>query len=176
RVPEGDQGTYLRQGDPDFQAFHHDLYRAVGQGRWWVMEQQPGPVNWATWNPAPLPGMVRLWSWEAFAHGAEAVCWFRWRQAPFAQEQQHAGLRHSDDSPAMGWSEAEAVARELAEAPDVSEGTAPVAMVFDYTSQWAWEAQPQGADFDYFALCFALYRACRSLGLSVDILSPDTGD
>ena len=34
--------AYARQGDPDFQAFHHDLYRAVGQagtggGRWWVM-------------------------------------------------------------------------------------------------------------------------------------------
>ncbi|MEH0072284.1 beta-galactosidase [Pannonibacter sp. Pt2-lr] len=28
---------YLRQGDPDFQAFHHDLYRAVGKaagGSW----------------------------------------------------------------------------------------------------------------------------------------------
>jgi beta-galactosidase len=36
------------------------------------MEQQPGPVNWAPHNPAPLPGMVRLWTWEAFAHGAEA--------------------------------------------------------------------------------------------------------
>ncbi|GIR86278.1 MAG: hypothetical protein CM15mP85_29020 [Rhodobacterales bacterium] len=84
--------AFARQGDPDFQAFHHDLYRSVGKGRWWVMEQQPGPVNWAPYNPSPLPGMVRLWSWEAFAHGAEAVCYFRWRQAPFAQEQMHAGL------------------------------------------------------------------------------------
>ena len=33
--------AYARQGDPDFQAFHHDLYRSVGNGRWWVMEQQP---------------------------------------------------------------------------------------------------------------------------------------
>ena len=49
------QAHYLRQGDPDFQAFHHDLYRATSSGRWWVMEQQPGPVNWAPWNPAPLP-------------------------------------------------------------------------------------------------------------------------
>ena len=64
---------FMRQGDPDFQAFHHDLYRAVGQGRWWVMEQQPGPVNWAPWNPAPLSGMARLWAWEGFAHGAEAT-------------------------------------------------------------------------------------------------------
>ena len=54
-----------------------------GGGRWWIMEQQPGPVNWAPYNPDPLPGMARLWAWEAFAHGAEAVCYFRWRQAPF---------------------------------------------------------------------------------------------
>ncbi|MEP5011006.1 beta-galactosidase, partial [Roseobacter sp.] len=56
------KSAFLRQGDPDMQAFHHDLYRAVGRGRWWVMEQQPGPVNWAPYNPAPLPGMVALWS------------------------------------------------------------------------------------------------------------------
>ena len=40
------KARFYTQGDPDFQAFHHDLYRAVGRGRWWVMEQQPGPVNW----------------------------------------------------------------------------------------------------------------------------------
>ncbi|MEL6680473.1 MAG: beta-galactosidase, partial [Pseudomonadota bacterium] len=79
------QRRFARQGDPDFQALHHDIYRAVGRGRWWVMEQQPGPVNWAPYNPAPLPGMVRLWSLEAVAHGAEAVVYFRWRQAPFGQ-------------------------------------------------------------------------------------------
>jgi beta-galactosidase len=45
---------YMRVGDPDFQAFHHDLYRACGRGRWQVMEQQPGPVNWAPWNPVSL--------------------------------------------------------------------------------------------------------------------------
>ncbi len=173
RVPGGDKQAFLRQGDPDFQAFHHDLYRAVGRGRWWVMEQQPGPVNWAPWNPAPLPGMVRLWTWEAFAHGAEAVCWFRWRQAPFAQEQQHAGLLRPDSVPAQGHAEAAQVARDLADTPDVEAAQAPVALVFDYTSQWAWEVQPQGAGFDHFALCFNLYRALRSLGLSIDILPPD---
>ena len=75
RSDQGDKfkHKFMRQGDPDFQAFHHDLYRAVGKGRWWVMEQQPGPVNWAPYNPAPLPGMVRLWTWEAIAHGAEVV-------------------------------------------------------------------------------------------------------
>ncbi|WP_298836939.1 beta-galactosidase [uncultured Roseobacter sp.] len=169
------KARYLRQGDPDMQAFHHDLYRAVGNdNRWWVMEQQPGPVNWAPYNPAPLPGMVRLWSWEAFAHGAEVVSYFRWRQAPFAQEQMHAGLRRPDNAPAPGQHEAETVACELAEMPDTDIAQAPVALVFDYPSEWAWSTLPQGADFSYFRLVLDTYRALRRQGLSVDILPSDT--
>ena len=168
------RARFLQQGDPDMQAFHHDLYRAVGKGRWWVMEQQPGPVNWAPYNPAPLPGMVRLWTWEAFAHGAEVVSYFRWRQAPFAQEQMHAGLRRPDDAPAPGLAEARAVADELALMPEVAPAQAPVAMIFDYPSAWAWETLPQGADFDYFRLMFEAYRALRRQGLSVDVLPSAT--
>lgn len=176
---------FVRQGDPDFQAFHHDLYRAVGArrnggsaagGRWWIMEQQPGPVNWAPWNPDPLPGMARLWAWEAFAHGAEAVCYFRWRQAPFAQEQMHAGLLRPDSVAAPAHDEAAQVAGELAEMPDQGTAKAKVGLVFDYASAWAWEVQPQGRDFSYFRLVFETYRALRRLGLNIDILPPDTAD
>lgn len=167
---------FVRQGDPDFQAFHHDLYRAVGRGRWWIMEQQPGPVNWAPWNADPLPGMARLWAWEAFAHGAEAVCYFRWRQAPFAQEQMHAGLLRPDSAPAQAFEEAGEVVRELTAMPEVGTARADVALVFDYASAWAWQTQPQGRDFDYFRLAFAFYRGLRRLGLNVDILPPDVAD
>ena len=165
---------FMRQGDPDNQAFHHDLYRAVGRGRWWVMEQQPGPVNWAPYNPAPLPGMPRLWAWEAFAHGAECVSYFRWRQAPFAQEQMHAGLLKPDSTPAPALAEAAQVAQELAAMPDVGTAQAQVGLVFDYDSAWAWDAQPQGRDFDMWRLAFAAYRALRRAGLNIDILPPDT--
>lgn len=165
--------NFARQGDPDFQAFHHDLYRAVGKGRWWIMEQQPGPVNWAPFNPAPLPGMVRLWTWEAFAHGAEAVCYFRWRQAPFAQEQLHAGLLRPDGSDAEAIREIRQVRDELPDAPEVQPCQAPVALIFDYEAQWSWAAQPQGRGLDYFQLVFDTYRALRRAGVSVDILPPD---
>ncbi|MCP4315640.1 MAG: beta-galactosidase [Hyphomicrobiales bacterium] len=167
---------FARAGDPDFQAFHHDLYRTTSGGRWWVMEQQPGPVNWADHNPAPSDGMVRLWSLEAFAHGAEVVSYFRWRQAPFAQEQMHAGLLRPDGAEAEAFHEAEAVLRDLDKLDLTGDGMADVAIVLDYTSAWAWEIQPQGCDFDYFRLVFDHYRALRRKGLSVDILPPDTSD
>ena len=162
---------FIQQGDPDFQAFHHDLYRSVGKGRWWVMEQQPGPVNWAAYNLAPLPGMVRLWTWEAIAHQAEAVCYFRWRQAPFAQEQMHAGLLHPDSSPAVALAEVVQTTKEIEALDELTFKRADVAIVFDYESCWAWDVQPQGKNFRYFNLVFDYYRGLRKLGLSVDFIS-----
>lgn len=169
--PEAERQRFLRAGDPDFQAFHHDLYRATSGGRWWVMEQQPGPVNWAPYNPVPRDGMVRLWSLEAVAHGAEVVSYFRWRQAPFAQEQMHAGLLRSDGAEAPASGEAVQVTEDLRQLGSVDCPRADVVIVYDYPSAWAWDIQPQGRDFDYFALVFAMYRALRRLGLNVDFTS-----
>lgn len=165
------KAKYAHQGDPDFQSFHHDLYRSVGSGRWWVMEQQPGPVNWAAYNPAPLAGMVRLWSWEAIAHGAEMVCYFRWRQAPFAQEQMHAGLLRVDSMPAPAWNEISKLNSEINSLGILEQKDAHIALIFDYQSQWAWEIQPQAADFDYFREVFDTYSCLKKLGVDVDVCS-----
>jgi beta-galactosidase len=162
---------YMRVGDPDFQAFNHDLYRACGRGRWWVMEQQPGPVNWAAHNPAPAPGAIRLWAWEAFAAGAEVVSYFRWRQAPFGQEQMHEGLLLPNAAPNEAFHVVRAVSRELENLGARVETTpARVAIVFDYESAWAWSIQPQGRSFSYARLILIFYRALRALGISVDIV------
>ena len=167
---------FMRFGDPDFQSFHHDLYRTVGNGRWWVMEQQPGPVNWAPFNPEPATGAVRLWTWEAIAHGAEVVSYFRWRQAPFAQEQMHAGLQRPDGVAAPGLNEASQVFSELKNFESIDQVQSKIALIFDYESCWAWEIQPQGKDFNYFELVYDYYKALRALGLSIDILPPNQGD
>lgn len=175
-----EKARWARTGHPDIPSFHHDLYRGMCRdGRWWVMEQQPGPVNWAHWNPAPEDGMVRLWSWQAFAHGAEVVSYFRWRQAPFAQEQMHTGLLRPDASEDQGAIEAAQVGAELAaltldEAGPVRLAVqAPVAMVFDYAAIWMLQIQPQGADFNPLELQFRAYEGLRRLGLDVDLVPAD---
>ncbi|MGX6998902.1 beta-galactosidase [Caballeronia sp. KNU42] len=170
------KSKWLRTGHPDFASFNHDVYRGMSKLPFWVMEQQPGPVNWAHWNPAPLPGMVRLWSWEAFAHGAGCVSYFRWRQAPFAQEQMHAGLNTPDNRLDMGGSEASVVAKEIEqvlEADGESKVATKVALVWDYEAKWLFEIHPQGADFHYPRFAFEYYSALRSLGLDVDVIPVD---
>ncbi|ANN57196.1 beta-galactosidase [Mesorhizobium loti NZP2037] len=171
---EEERLRWAETSHPDIAPFHHDLYRGVGRGRFWVMEQQPGPVNWASWNPVPKRGMVRLWTWEALAHGCEVVSYFRWRQAPFGQEQFHAGLNLPGlDQLSTGGQEAEIVGRELGEVghlPAVQK--ASVALVYDYEASWLTRIQPQGADFQYYELAFRFYEAVRRLGLDVDIVAP----
>lgn len=164
--------TYMRQGHPDIAAFHHDLYRGCSNGRWGVMEQQPGPVNWARYNPAPLPGMVALWTLEAFAHGAELTSYFRWRQAPFAQEQMHAGLLRPDSSEAEAAGEARLAAQAIDALGLQAVAQAPFALVFSYEAAWACGIQPQGQSFRYMELVYDWYSALRRRGLDVDIVGP----
>lgn len=136
------------------------------------MEQQPGPVNWARFNPAPLPGMVALWTLEACAHGAELTSYFRWRQAPFAQEQMHAGLLRPDSSEAEAAPEVREAARVLGEIGPQSIARAQAALVFSYEAAWVIGIQPQGASFRYLELVFEAYAALRARGLDVDIVAP----
>lgn len=171
RLPDEDKARYLRVGDPDQTSFNHDLYRAVGRGRVWVMEQQPGPVNWATSNQAPADGMVRLWTWLAYAHGCEMVSYFRWRQAPFAQEQFHTALLHPDSSPDQAFREVAQVVAEAASLPPVgARAQAPVAFVVDYPSRWATLTLPQGQNYRASHIALDWYAALRRHGVDVDII------
>jgi len=171
---EATKRAYLKQGHPDIAAFHHDLYRGTTKGgRWAVMEQQPGPVNWARYNPAPQKGMVALWTMEAYAHGAEFVSYFRWRQAPFAQEQMHAGLLRPDSSDAEAVPEVRQAADALRMLGEAQTPKAPVALVFSYEAAWVCEIQPQGESFRYLELVFEWYSALRRKGLDIDIVSTD---
>ncbi|MEP1420173.1 MAG: beta-galactosidase [Erythrobacter sp.] len=165
--------AYFRQGHPDIAAFHHDLYRGCSKGRWGIIEQQPGPVNWARFNPAPLDGMVALWTLEAMAHGAEFVSYFRWRQAPFAQEQMHAGLLRPDSVDAPAAEEARQVRDVIEQIGEQEIASAKAALVFSYEAAWVCGIQPQGKSFRYLELVYECYSALRRRGLDVDIVSAD---
>ena len=91
-------------------------------------------------------GLIEAAGGEAFAHGAEAVCYFRWRQAPFAQEQMHTGLLKPNSQPARGLHEASQVSAELESLPEVGTFASKIALVFDYESDWAWRIQPWPED------------------------------
>ncbi|MBT8095624.1 MAG: beta-galactosidase, partial [Woeseia sp.] len=173
--PADEFRKYMRTGHPDFATYSHDQVRGLSRDGFWVMEQQPGPVNWAPNNPRPAPGMIRLWTLEAFAHGADCVSYFRWRQAPFAQEQMHAGLLRPDNSRSAAWQEVE---QAIADATSLNlhgekKQKASVAIVTGAESYWVSDIERQSESYNFDDIQFDYYHALRSIGVSVDFVSAD---
>ncbi|CAM5427323.1 hypothetical protein SALBM217S_02965 [Streptomyces griseoloalbus] len=84
--------------DPDdpFGAQHgalvQDMTRSQARGPWMLMEQAAGAVNWRPVNRPKPRGLNRLWSLQAVARGADAVCSFQWRQSRQGAEKFHSGM------------------------------------------------------------------------------------
>jgi beta-galactosidase len=174
--PDELKNKFMRSGHPDLISFNHDLYYGVKDKPFWVIEQQPGQVNWAPSNPLPAPGVVRLWTHQAFAHGADVVAYFRWRAANGAQETMHAGLNLFDGSPDVATEEAKQVASEIA--PPLLRGAggdlvrSEVALLFDYENLWSTSIQPHSGGWNYWALQLTYYMALRGMGLDVALTHP----
>lgn len=166
---------YLRTGHPDLNSFYLSQTRSLRDAPFWIMEQQPGPVNWANNNPRPKPGMVRLWTFEAIAQGAACVSYFRWRQAAFAQEQMHAGLLRVDSSPSEAYEEVAQCFKEIQKL-ELSEKLelAEVAIVIDVHNQWVSEIEQQSSHYQYDKVLFDYYSGFRQLGVDCDFISPDS--
>ena len=175
-APKEQLQRYMRTGHPDFATYYHDQTRGLLNRGFWVMEQQPGPVNWANNNPRPAPGMIRFWTLEAFAHGADCVCYFRWRQAPFAQEQMHAGLLRPDNSKTEAWPEAEQAMAEVA-ALDIGNQPlqpASVAIITGTEGLWVSDIEKQGEAYEFNQVQLSYYSALRELGVNIDFISVDS--
>ncbi|MFC6906606.1 beta-galactosidase [Halalkalicoccus tibetensis] len=171
---EGDDPAVedLLVGDPDVIGLNHDLYRSVTDEPFWVMEQQPGDVNWPPYSTQPADGAMRLWAHHAVAHGADVVSYFRWRRCRFGQEQYHAGLLKADGTPDRGHDEAARAADELGSLPGLDGNEASVALLHEYDNLWALEAQPHAPEFDYWDHLETYYRALRARGVAVDVVPP----
>jgi beta-galactosidase len=171
-LTEDQKTAFARTGHPDLISFNHDVYRGLKRGTpFWVMEQQCGQVNWATWNPLPAPGAVNLWTLQAMAHGADVVSYFRWQAATEAQELMHSGLLRYDGSEDRGFEEAKTLAPKLEYLSD-GEIPAKVALIHDYESLWAYDVQRHGKTATYWGQLMLFYSRLRELGVDVDVVHP----
>ena len=58
-------------------AMSHDLMRGINGGEpFLLMEQTPSVTNWLPYNALKRPGVMRLWSYQAVAHGSDSVMIF----------------------------------------------------------------------------------------------------
>jgi beta-galactosidase len=155
----------------------HDLNRGFLQKNFWVMETQPGSVNWSLDNNVLDKGEVRAMAWNAVGHGAEAVEYWQWRSALNGQEQYHGVLVGPDGTPLPLYEEVVQIGQEFEKAAPALTGTSvesQVALIYDYDSRWAIEWQPHNRKFDYLNEFLTYYRGIRRISHSVDVVSDTT--
>lgn len=151
-----------------------DFVRGWKRRDYWVMEAQPGFVDWAPVNNSLVKGGVRAMTWESIGHGADAVLFWQWRSALGGQEQYHGTLVGPDGRPEPLYAEVGRIGREFHRASAVIANTAPrsrVALLFTYASRWAIDFQRQSRRYHQLKVLLDYYRPLENLTHSVDIVS-----
>ncbi|NLG84682.1 MAG: beta-galactosidase [Firmicutes bacterium] len=154
----------------------HDLTRGFKRKNFWLMETQPGCVNWKAVNNHLYRGEVRLLAWHAVAHGAEAVCYWQWRSAPGGQEQYHGTIIGADGLPRPLFSEIAQLGKDFARVGEILTGTEPqaeVAILNCYESRWSIEWQRHHRDFDYVMHLKHYYRPLARRNIPANIVSAE---
>jgi beta-galactosidase len=163
--------------DPYWNGMSHDLTRGFLEKNFWVMETQPGVVNWSKLNNFLNRGEVRAMAWQAVAHGADAVGYWQWRSALNGQEQYHGTLLGADGTPVPLYEEVAQIGREFARAESYFRDTIPVsqvALLQSYDSRWAIEFQKHTEKYDQNEILKSYYRELRKLSQSVDVVNAYT--
>ncbi|MBE7182766.1 MAG: beta-galactosidase, partial [Terriglobus roseus] len=153
----------------------HDLTRGFLRKNFWVMETQPGFVNWSPNNTALDKGEVRAMAWHAIGHGAQAVEYWQWRSALNGQEQYHGVLVGADGTPVPLYTEVQQIGADFEKAAPTLEGTtvhSDVAILQDYPSRWAINWQRHNKSFDPVSDAIVpWYGALRAQTHAVDVIS-----
>jgi beta-galactosidase len=160
--------------DPVRNGATHDLTRGFLRKNFWVMETQPGFVNWQTDNNALDKGEVRAMAWNAIGHGSEAVEYWQWRSALNGQEQYHGTLVGADGTPVLLYDEVKQIGAEFLKATPVLTGTtvrSQVALLQDYSSRWAINWQRHNKAFDPVDAFLNYYAPLHELARSVDVVA-----
>ncbi len=163
------------QLNPVYNGAAHDLTRGFLRKNFWVMETQPGFVNWQVDNNSLDKGAVRAMAWHDVGHGADAVSYWQWRSDLNGQEEYHGTLLGADGTPVPLYSEVAQLGADFAKAGPALAGTtvhSDVAILHSYDAFWAINWQRHNKAFDPLAAMIDYYGAIRALTHSVDIVNP----
>ncbi|PZD96267.1 beta-galactosidase [Paenibacillus sambharensis] len=127
-----------------FTAMTHDLMRGLKSGQpFMLMEQTPSQQNWQPYNSLKRPGVMRLWSYQAVARGADTVMFFQLRRSIGACEKYHgAVIEHVGHEHTRVFRECAELGGELKQLSDSvldARVDAKVGIIYDWENRWAVE-------------------------------------
>ena len=156
-------------------SFSANLTSGLAAGApWFLMEHSTGAVNWQPVNRAKAEGALAADALTHVAHGADAVCYFQWRQSRAGAEKFHSAmLPHAGEDTEI-FRDVTRLGDTLAALDGIAGSRrkpAAVAILFDWESWWASEQDSHHTTrFGYRNEVLAWHRAVLDAGHRVDLL------
>lgn len=160
-----------------FTAMTHDLMRGLKSGDpFMLMEQTPSQQNWQPYNSLKRPGVMRLWSYQAVARGADTVMFFQLRRSIGACEKYHgAVIEHVGHEHTRVFRECAELGQELQLLGDKlldARTQARVAIVYDWENRWALDlSSGPTIALDYVNEVHKYYDALFKMNVEADMVS-----
>lgn len=156
-------------------SFNHDLFRSLKGKPFMLMESTPSLTNWQGVSKLKRPGMHKLSSLHAVAHGSDTVQYFQWRKSRGSSEKFHgAVVDHVGHEHTRVFKDVAELGVSLEQLKEiVGVGTpAETAILFDWDNRWAVkDAQgPRNMGLNYEGTVLQHYRAFWELAVPVDII------
>nr|WP_216855754.1 beta-galactosidase [Paenibacillus qinlingensis] len=158
----------------------HDLMRGLKDGQpFMLMEQTPSQQNWQKYNSLKRPGVMKLWSYQAVAHGADTILFFQLRRSAGACEKFHgAVIEHVGHEHTRVFRECAELGHELERLSDKvldAKVKARVGIVFDWENRWAVGlSSGPTIDLKYVDEVHKYYDALFQQNIQVDMIGTDT--
>lgn len=155
----------------------HDLMRGLKGGQpFMLMEQTPSQQNWQPYNSLKRPGVMRLWSYQAVARGADTILFFQLRRSIGACEKYHgAVIEHVGHEHTRVFRECAQLGAELGGLGDSildSRVQAKAAILFDWENWWAVEmSSGPTIALKYVDEAHKFYDALYRQGIAADVVS-----
>ncbi|WP_028812568.1 beta-galactosidase [Streptomyces flavidovirens] len=157
-------------------SFSANLTSSIAGGRpWFLMEHSTSAVNWQPVNLPKGEGELVRDSLLHVAHGADAVCFFQWRQSAAGAEKYHSAMVPHAGSDTEVFRAVTGLGRTLQALAPVA-GTerepARVGIVFDWESWWTSEQDSHPTSrLDYHQEALDWYSALLALGIRADVIT-----
>lgn len=167
KIPDNEEEYYSH-------AFHLDLMRGIKQDNFWIMEELSGGLGcWMPMSYTPRPNMIKGYSLQALAHGADTVLHFRWRTAATGAEMHWHGIIDQSNVPGRRYYEFKDLCETAEKLGDVveTELKSDVAILYSSDQEYAFKLQPQTEGMYYFEQLKAFHDAFTKFGVNIDIVN-----
>ena len=170
---------YIGRGQHDYRSSCAELAftRGLKKQNFWVLEAQPGNVNWASVSNTLDKGSVRSMVWHAVAQGSDGMLFWHWRTSPSGMDQFHGSLLNQAGAPRLVYDEIAQAGSELAQVQDLlaeSTVSSEVAILYDSESRWSLNSLPMHFDFDYTQHLQHYARTLAVANIPFDVIPADS--